>query len=133
MIPNHRLSILSAGVLPNPGTSWHAIGTGDFNGDGKADILWQNTDGTPAIWDMNGMSILSAGVLANPGSTWQLKDDGPISPAQMASGSQPALHLSSPDAANAANNSAQLAGEGASLLDGSSQPTFMRQMFSGAG
>ncbi len=26
----------------------------DFNGDGKADILWQNDDGTPAVWLMDG-------------------------------------------------------------------------------
>ena len=38
----------------NPGPSWQIKATGDFNGDGKSDILWQNTDGTPAIWLMNG-------------------------------------------------------------------------------
>ena len=27
---------------------------GDFNGDGKADILWQNDSGMPAIWLMDG-------------------------------------------------------------------------------
>ena len=32
----------------NPGPSWQIKGGGDFNGDGKADILWQNADGTPA-------------------------------------------------------------------------------------
>ena len=26
----------------------------DFNGDGKADVLWQNTSGSRAIWLMNG-------------------------------------------------------------------------------
>ena len=26
------------------------IDAGDFNGDGKADILWQNDNGTPGIW-----------------------------------------------------------------------------------
>ena len=31
-------------VSPNPGPSWKAVGTGDFNGDGHSDILWQNTD-----------------------------------------------------------------------------------------
>ena len=25
----------------NPGPSWQIKGTGDFNGDGKSDILWQ--------------------------------------------------------------------------------------------
>ena len=30
---------------PNPGPSWNAIGTGDFNGDGHSDILWQNAMG----------------------------------------------------------------------------------------
>ena len=29
----------------NPGPSWQVKGTGDFNGDGKSDILWQNNDG----------------------------------------------------------------------------------------
>ena len=46
------------------------IGTGDFNGDGKADILWQNNSGTPAIWLMNGTSVTGSGVLANPGTGW---------------------------------------------------------------
>ena len=30
-------------VSPNPGPAWKAIGTGDFNGDGDSDILFQNT------------------------------------------------------------------------------------------
>ena len=34
----------------NPGPDWQVEGTGDFNNDGRSDILWQNTDGTPAIW-----------------------------------------------------------------------------------
>jgi hypothetical protein len=29
---------------------WHVVGTGDFNGDGRADILWRNDDGTIADW-----------------------------------------------------------------------------------
>ena len=34
---------------------WTDVGTGDFNGDGKSDILWRNTDGRVAIWLMNGI------------------------------------------------------------------------------
>src|SRR6202044_913995 len=39
---------------PNPGPSWKAIGTGDFNADGHSDILWRNADGQAATWEMNG-------------------------------------------------------------------------------
>jgi len=64
-------SVIATAVLPNPGKGWQAIGTGDFNGDGNADILFQNKDGTPQIWEMNGTSILAEATLANPGSSWQ--------------------------------------------------------------
>ena len=33
------------------------MGAGDFNGDGDADILWQNANGQAAIWLMNGTSV----------------------------------------------------------------------------
>src|SRR5262249_17849682 len=34
--------------------SWLVQGAGDFDGDGKADILWRNTNGQVAIWNMDG-------------------------------------------------------------------------------
>src|SRR4029077_17604358 len=47
----------------------------DANTDGKADFFWQNNDGTPAVWLMNGTNLASAGpALANPGPTWHAKD-----------------------------------------------------------
>ena len=50
----------AAGTLVMPG--YHIAGVGDFNGDGKTDILWAaNTPGAPAgIWFMNGTSIEGA-------------------------------------------------------------------------
>jgi len=63
-------NIIGAAVVGNPGPSWHALRTGDFNGDGFADILWQNDSGAVAIWEMNGTSLLAGAILANPGPTW---------------------------------------------------------------
>jgi hypothetical protein len=70
-------------VGANPGASWQAIGTGDFNDDGQSDILWQNTDGQAAIWEMNGTNVIGGGnVGANPGPSWKaigtgdFNDDG---------------------------------------------------------
>jgi serralysin len=47
----------------------------DFNGDGKADILLQNDNGTPAVWLMDGTADSFRGSgLANPGPAWHAKD-----------------------------------------------------------
>jgi hypothetical protein len=44
----------SSAWVYDSGLSWTPIRAADFNGDGKADILWQNTDGSLAIWLMDG-------------------------------------------------------------------------------
>ncbi len=59
-----------AGVLAPSG--WRCMGVGDFNSDGRPDILWQNTnDGRIAVWFMNGATRLGvqvmSGVLAPSG------------------------------------------------------------------
>jgi hypothetical protein len=46
-----------------PGHDWHMIGTGDFDGDGKGDLLWQTDSGALAIWEMNGIQIKAADYL----------------------------------------------------------------------
>ena len=60
-------------VSPDPGPSWQAIGTGDFNGDGFSDdILFQNkSTGQVSIWEMNGNLLKGGGpVSADPGPSW---------------------------------------------------------------
>jgi hypothetical protein len=64
------LSVSAMTTLSDPGASWKAIGTGDFNGDGKADILFQSTDGTPMIWAMNGTTVTATATLTSPGANW---------------------------------------------------------------
>jgi hypothetical protein len=59
-------------VTPSSGTAWKAIGTGDFNGDGFSDILFQNkSTGQVSVWEMDGTSLIGGGkVSANPGPSW---------------------------------------------------------------
>ena len=53
------------------------IGAGDFTGNGKSDILWQNTDGQAAIWLMNGATPTSEPLVAqNPGPDWHVVGTG---------------------------------------------------------
>ena len=43
---------------------WEVIGTGDFNGDSKADVIWhQVSTGTHIIWLMDGTTKLLDGYL----------------------------------------------------------------------
>jgi hypothetical protein len=54
-------SILNASTsfVANVPRTWTIVGTGDFNGDGRSDILWRDTSGNVAIWEMNGTTILN--------------------------------------------------------------------------
>ena len=46
--------------------------THDFNGDGKSDIAWRNTNGDVAIWLMNGTQTLSASDIGNVPNSWSI-------------------------------------------------------------
>jgi hypothetical protein len=48
----------------------------DFDANGKSDILWQNNNGTPAVWLMNGLSVTGAAFLPDPGPAWHAIDAG---------------------------------------------------------
>jgi hypothetical protein len=75
--PNVMVELLSGTTIASSGTiaetkGWHVVAAGDFNVDGKSDIVLQNTDGTPQIWLMNGTSVTSTVTLADPGSAWHI-------------------------------------------------------------
>jgi hypothetical protein len=64
------------GNVPTP--KWSVLGTGDFNGDTKGDILWQDTSGNVAIWEMNGTTVLNqnSSFVANVPGQWSIKGTG---------------------------------------------------------
>jgi hypothetical protein len=60
------------GSLPN--YYWYLEGVGDFNGDGKSDLLFLDpSSGNYYTWDLNGSAIVGGGLIGNPGSNWLFK------------------------------------------------------------
>jgi len=50
------------------------VGVGDFEGDGKNDVLWRNTsDGDTEIWLMNGTTLLSGKSLGIVPTQWRVQ------------------------------------------------------------
>jgi hypothetical protein len=43
---------------------------GDFNGDGRSDILWQHADGSAGMWLMNGLSMIGGSGFLGAGTGW---------------------------------------------------------------
>jgi FG-GAP-like repeat/FG-GAP repeat len=80
--------VVSEGVVNNNvvntlGSDWKIAGTGDFNGDGKDDILWRNAStGSAYVYLMNGLSISNQGEVRQVSSDWSIEgvddfnDDG---------------------------------------------------------
>jgi hypothetical protein len=68
----------NSSFVSNVPSQWSIKGTGDFNGDGKADILWQDTSGNVAIWEMNGTTVLNqnSSFVANVPSNWSIVGTG---------------------------------------------------------
>ena len=55
-------------------TVWTIVETGDFNGDGKSDLLWHDNSGNTAIWLMDGTTILpSSASLGNVPTVWAIQ------------------------------------------------------------
>jgi hypothetical protein len=48
-INGNQDQISQSGVIANPGAAWHVEGTGDFNSDGKTDLMLQNNSGASAV------------------------------------------------------------------------------------
>jgi hypothetical protein len=63
-------SVLQSGTFLTPpaftDVNWQTVGTGDFNSDGKTDILWRHAvSGQNVVWFLEGTSLTS-GAFTNP-------------------------------------------------------------------
>jgi FG-GAP repeat/FG-GAP-like repeat len=70
--------VVNGGSFVFIGPNRRATDTPDFNGDGYSDILWRDTSGNVAIWEMNGTTVLNpntAGV-GNVPTTWSIAGTG---------------------------------------------------------
>ena len=54
------------------GTDWTISGVADFNGDGKADLLWSNANGDRYLWNSNASGGFAAVDLGVIGTDWQV-------------------------------------------------------------
>jgi len=68
---SHWLGTASGGFTPNDGnaltnipTSWHVADVGDYNGDGRDDILWRSDSGQLSDW----LGTASGGFTPNDGN-----------------------------------------------------------------
>src|SRR2546430_1486512 len=70
-------TVLAGSVsLGTVATSWNIVGAADFNGDGQADILWQNSSGARAIWLMNGTVHTGSVNLGTVATSWNIVGSG---------------------------------------------------------
>jgi Ca2+-binding RTX toxin-like protein len=68
-------SILAQPVYQTNGLHWSIIDTqGDYNGDGRSDILWRNHEGLISTWLMNGDAPHTLGVRTPMPPNWTLVD-----------------------------------------------------------
>jgi hypothetical protein len=71
------------GIAVRPDAGWSIAGLSDFNGDGRADVLWRNSGGPLALWTVNGNTITDsasvkdgAGNLVQPDASWSVAGVG---------------------------------------------------------
>jgi hypothetical protein len=65
-----QVQVLASGDFGVVPTSWNVAFTGDFNGDGRSDILWRNSNGDTSIWLMNGTSVSSTSGVGIVPASW---------------------------------------------------------------
>jgi hypothetical protein len=70
-------SVASGVNLATIPPEWKIATTGDFNNDGKADLVWQNTStGERSIWLMNGTTVSTSAGLGVTPIAWSIGANG---------------------------------------------------------
>jgi Ca2+-binding RTX toxin-like protein len=74
-------TVLAAQVIAAITPDWKIAGIGDFSrgafsGDGKADLLFRNTNGSVAEWQMDGSKVISTSVVGTSTADWKITGTG---------------------------------------------------------
>jgi hypothetical protein len=68
------VNFVSAAFPAGVPLAWQIVQVSDVNGDGKSDIGWRNTsNGTTAVWLMDGATIVSTGFPGGAGTEWEIQ------------------------------------------------------------
>jgi len=73
---HERRADFAGGRIGNVPNVWSVAETGDFNGDGKSDILWHDTSGDVGVWLMNGSQISTATAIVTAPTVWSIQSVG---------------------------------------------------------
>ena len=68
----HGTSVAAAAITSQQtGLDWSIAAIGDYNGDGRDDILLSHTSGLTAVWTMNGATVETASLTSqHAGTEW---------------------------------------------------------------
>jgi hypothetical protein len=67
------VTLTASAYLSSVPAAWKIMGTADFNGDTKPDILWRDTvTGQNVVWYMDGITTTGSASLSSVGTGWTI-------------------------------------------------------------
>jgi hypothetical protein len=69
-------TLISGTGIVKASSGWSVAGIGDFDGDGKSDLLWHDGFGNIAVWEMNGADFLRGDTVSNIDPAWTVLGTG---------------------------------------------------------